>query len=202
MGRKPVGQRQHFYFCLALLIFFAGCSTLQESSRSQEMREALTAGQHLLAHGDYDGSLKAFQDVVVMAQDQPPADAATYNIGLVYAHPQNSQRDLQKAIGSFNRLITHYPESPLTEQAKIWVGVLNEAEESKQAVEDSKQVIEKSREEVEKNRLAVEKSQQEIEKSRLELEKSKQEIEKTKRVIEKYKQVDIEIEQKRRDRGR
>src|SRR5919108_514264 len=156
MGRKPVGQGQYFYFCLALLIFFAGCSTLQESSRSQEMREALTTGRQLLAHGDYDGSLKAFQDVVVMAQDQPPADAATYNIGLVYAHPQNSRRDLQKAIGSFSRLITHYPESPWTEQAKIWVGVLNEAEESKQAVEDSKQVIEKSREEVEKNRLAVE----------------------------------------------
>jgi outer membrane protein assembly factor BamD (BamD/ComL family) len=202
MGRKPVGQGQYFYFCLALLIFFAGCSTLQESTRSQEMREALTTGQHLLAHGDYDGSLKAFQDVVVMAQDQPPADTATYNIGLVYAHPQNSRRDLQKAIGSFSRLITHYPESPWTEQAKIWVGVLNEAEESKQAVEDSKQVIEKSREEVEKNRLAVEKSKEEIEKTRLELEKSKQEIEKTKQVIEKYKQVDIEIEQKRRDRGR
>jgi outer membrane protein assembly factor BamD (BamD/ComL family) len=202
MGRKPVGEGQYFYFCLALLIFFAGCSALQETNRRQEMRDALTTGRHLLAHGDYDGSLKAFQDVIIMAQDQPPADAATYNIGLVYAHPQNSQRDLQKAIGSFNRLITHYPDSPWTEQAKIWVGVLNEAEESKQAIEDSKQVIEKSREEVEKNRLAVEKSRQEIEKSRLELEKSKQEIEKTKQVIEKSKQVDIEIEQKRRDRGR
>jgi hypothetical protein len=202
MGRKPAGEGQYFYFCLTLLIFFAGCSTLQESSRSQEMHDVLTVGRQLLAHGDYDGSLKAFQDVVVMAQDQPPADAATYNIGLVYAHPQNSHRDLQKAIGFFNRLITHYPDSPWTEQAKIWVGVLNEAEESKQAVEESKQVIEKSREELEKNRLAVEQSKQEVEKSRLELEKSKQEIEKTKQVIEKSKQVDIEIEQKRRDRGR
>jgi tetratricopeptide (TPR) repeat protein len=202
MGRKPVGEGQYFYFCLALLILFAGCSALQETNRRHEMRDALTTGRHLLAHGDYDGSLKAFQDVIIMAQDQPPADAATYNMGLVYAHPQNSQRDLQKAIGFFNRLITHYPDSPWTEQAKIWVGVLNEAEESKQAIEDSKQVIEKSREDVEKNRLAVEKSKQEIEKSRLELEKSKQEIEKTKQVIEKSKQVDIEIEQKRRDRGR
>jgi tetratricopeptide (TPR) repeat protein len=202
MGRKPVGQGQYFYFCFALLIFVSGCSVLQESNRLREMREVLTTGRNLLAHGDYDGSLNAFENVVVMAQDKPPADAATYNIGLVYAHPQYSRRDLQKAIGSFNRLITRFPESPWAEQAKIWVGVLNETEESKQAVENSKEVIEKSREEVEKNRQAVEKSKQEIEKSRLELEKSKQEMEKTKQMIEKSKQVDIEIEQKRRDRAR
>src|SRR6266508_4595771 len=174
MGRKPIGQGQHFYFCLALVIFLTGCSVAQESVRYREMQDALTTGQNLLAHGDYDASLKAFQSVLLMAPDKPPADAATYNIGLVYAHPQYSRRDLQKAIGSFTRLITRYPNSPWTEQAKIWVGVLNEAEKSKQ----------------------------EIEKSRLELEKSKQEIEKSKQVIEKSKQVDIEIDQKRRDRGR
>jgi len=202
MGREPVGQGQYFCFCLALLIFLAGCSVLQESSQRQEMRDALTTGRNLLAHGDFDGSLKAFENVIGMAQDKPPADAATYNIGLVYAHPQYPRRDPQKAIGSFNRVISRFPESPWAEQAKIWVSVLNEAEESKQAVENSKEVIEKSKEEVERNRLAVEKSKQEIEKSRLELEKSKQEIEKTKQVIEKSKQVDIEIEQKRRDRGR
>src|SRR6266542_3503819 len=181
MGRKPIGQGQHFYFCLALLIFLTGCSVAQESVRYREMQDALTTGQNLLAHGDYDASLKAFQSVLLMAPDKPPADAATYNIGLVYAHPQYSRRDLQKAIGSFNRLITRFPGSPWAEQAKIWVGVLNEAEDSKQAIESSKQVIERAR---------------------LELEKSKQEIEKTKQVIEKSKQVDIEIEQKRRDRGR
>ena len=41
-----------------------------------------------------------------------------------------------------------------------------------------------------------------MDKSRLELEKTKQEMEKNKQVIEKSKKVDIEIDQKRRDRGR
>lgn len=201
MGRKPVGQRQYFYFCLALLIFVAGCS-LQETTRDREMRDALTSGNSLFAHGDYDGSLKIFQNLTVLAQDGPPGDVATYNMGLVYAHPQYAKRDIQKAIGSFSRVITRYPDSPWAAQAKVWVGVLNETESSKQEIEKSRQMIEKSLQEVEKNRSAVEKSKQEIEKSRLELEKSKQEIEKTKQVLEKSKQVDIEIEQKRRDRGR
>jgi len=166
------------------------------------MRAALANGNNLLAQGDYDGSLKVFQNVLVRAQDKPPGDVATYHMGLVYAHPENQKRDVQRAIVAFNRVITRFPESPWVAQARIWVGVLTESEESKQEIERSRQVIEKSRQEVERNRLAVERSRQEMEKSRLELEKSKQEIEKSKQVIEKSKQVDIEIEQKRRDRGR
>ena len=202
MGREPIGKGQHFHFCLALLIFLAGCSLLQDSSPRRELRDALSTGRNLLAQGDYDGSLTAFQNVVGLAEDKPPADAATYSMGLVYAHPQYAKRDLQKAIESFNRLIARYPDSPWTGQAKIWVEILNETEDSKHQIENSKQVIENSREEVEKIRLAVEQSKQEIERSRLELEKSRQEIEKAKQVLEKSKQIDIEIEQKRRDRVR
>src|SRR5262245_30421482 len=202
MGRKPIGQGQYFYFRVALLVFVAGCGLLQESSRERQLRDALSSGNSLLARGDYDGSLKVFQNVLAQTQDRPPGDAATYNIGLVYAHPNYGKRNIQKAIGSFNSVIARYPDSPWAEQAKIWVGVLSESEESKQQVEASKRVVEKSMQEVEKNRQALEKSKLEIEKSRLELEKSKQEIEKTRQVIEKSKQVDIEIEQKRRDRGR
>jgi outer membrane protein assembly factor BamD (BamD/ComL family) len=202
MGGKQLGRGQHFYFCFALLIFVSGCALLAESARDREMREALARGNHLFAHGDYEGSLKAFQNVLVLAQDKPPGDVASYNMGLLYAHPQYDKRDIRKALGSFKRVIARYPESPWVAEAKVWVGVLNETAESKQEIEKWRELIERSRQEIEKNRLAVERSRQEIEKTRVELEKSKQEIEKSKQVIEKSKQIDIEIEQKRRDRGR
>lgn len=175
---------------------------MQESNRQREMRETLATGDQLLAQGDFSGSLKAFQRILTAAQDKPPADVATYNMGLVYAHPQNPERNLQKAVRSFDQVARLYPDSPWAEQAKIWVGVLNETEESKHDVETTRQDIEKWKQEVERNRVAIEKSKQEADKSRLELEKTKQEIEKSKQVIEKSKQVDIEIDQKRRDRGR
>lgn len=164
------------------------------------MREVLANGTLSLAQGRYDASLKDFQNVLASAHDQPPADAATYNIGLVYAHPQNPQRDRQKAIASFNRVIARFPNSQLAEPAKIWIGVLSESEERQQEIARSKEEIEKSHQESEQSRLAIEKAKQELEKTRLELEKSKQEIEKSKQMIEKSKQVDMEIEQKRRDR--
>ena len=202
MGGKPIGQWQQICICLALLTIVTGCGLFQESNRRRELREALTQGQQLLARGDYDGSLKAFQHVIVIAKDQPPADVANFHIGIVHAHPQNPRKDWQQAVGSFERVVTRYPESPLAEPAKAWISTLNEIDATKQEIERTKLEVEKSKQEVEKSRLAADRSRQEAEKSRVELERSRQEFEKIKQEIEKSKQVDIQIEKKRRERGR
>ena len=202
MGRERAGRRQHFYFCLALLIFLTGCSLSQETSRQRDMGSALQAGDRLLTHGDFEGSLQAFHQVALAARDNPPADIAVYKSGVIYAHPGNPERDLEKAIAAFSRVVSSYPDSVWAEEARAWIGVLNESEVSKRTVEQSRQAMEKWQVELEKSRQEIEKSKQELEKSRLEVDKTRQEIEKTKQVIEKSKQVDIEIDQKRRDRGR
>jgi hypothetical protein len=200
MGRERAGQRQHFHFCFALLIFVAGCSLGQEPSPERALGEALQSGERLLVGGDYEGSLRAFQSVALSARDKSPADTAVYKTGVVYAHPDNPRRDLEKAKAAFTRVVSSYPSSLWVEESQAWIGVLRDAEQSKQEVEASRRELEKWQAELEKNRQAVERSKQEIEKSRLELEKTRQEVEKTKQVIEKSRQVDIEIDQKRRDR--
>ena len=202
MGRERAGRRQHFYFCFALLIFLTGCSLWQNTGRQRDMDSALQTGDRLLARGDFAGSLQAFHNVALAARDKPPADVAVYKSGVIYAHPHNPERDLEKAIVAFSQVVSSYPASVWAEEARAWIGLLNEAEDSKRKVEESRQAMEKWQVELEKNRQAVEKTKQEIEKSRLELDKTRQEIEKTRQVIEKSKQVDIEIDQKRRDRGR
>ena len=202
MGRERVGQGQYFCFCLALLVIFAGCSLQQDSSRRREMRETLQAGNKMLIQGDFDGSLRAFQSVVAAAQNEPPADVAVYKTGVVYAHPLNPKRDLDKAMSAFSKVVASYPSSSRAEQARAWVQILKEAEILKEKAEQSRQAVEKTQLELERNREALEKSRQEIERSRAELDRTRQEIEKTRQVIEKSKQVDIEIDRKRRDRGR
>jgi tetratricopeptide (TPR) repeat protein len=200
MGREPARAGKYVYFCLALLMFFAGCTLLPESDRRKDIRESLVTGNSALARGEYGASLKAFEHVLLMVQDQPPADVATYNIGLVYAHPLNPQKDRQKAIASFARVVAKFPQSAWAEPAKIWVGVLNESEQWQQDTVKSRQLLEQSHQENEQSRLTLERTKQEMEKTRLDLDRSRQEIEKSKQMIEKSKQVDMEIEQKRRDR--
>jgi outer membrane protein assembly factor BamD (BamD/ComL family) len=166
------------------------------------LRESLANGYQLLARADYDGAMRAFQNVVVIAKEQPPADAALFHMGLIQAHPNNTKKDAQRALSSFDRVVDRYPESSWIAPAKAWIGVIKEAEAAKKEIERTKQDAEKSKQEAEKSRVAAERAKQDADKARLELEKSRQEFEKAKQMIERSKQIDIEIEQKRRARGR
>jgi len=116
-------------------------------------REHLLRGQKLLGRGDYEGALNESQKVLSLSTRQPPEDEALFNIGLIYAHSGNPKKDFGKSLDCFNKLLKDYPKSPLVEQAKIWIEVL-------------------------------------------------QEHEKLTRVIQKLKQVDIEIEERKRERAK
>lgn len=159
-------------------------------------------GQALFARGDFPGSLKEYERVQSLAQEASPSDAALFNIALIYADPRNPLRDNQKAMGAFQRVMARYPESPWADQSRIWIASLEELARTKQAIEESKLEIEKSTRVLEQSRHDVEKSKQLLEQSKQEIEKLKQEIEKSKQVLEKSRRVDIEIEQKRRIRGK
>ena len=164
MGRKPSNARQHVRFCFALLMLVSGCTlfekatpekpvivpepevsvpetiapppeVLPEPREVQERREAqeyLLLAQSLMARGDYEGSLRESQKALRLAKNQAPGDEALFNMGLVYAHPKNPKKDNRRAIRFFNQVVNRYPESPWTEQARIWVGVLDGMEKLKQ----------------------------------------------------------------------
>jgi tetratricopeptide (TPR) repeat protein len=172
-------------------------------SEREEIRKTMRNAQSLLARGDYDGSANEYQKALRLAQGHnSPADSALFKLGLIYSDPQNPKRDDQKGIDSFTELLTAHPESPWAVQARIWLALLDEKARSKQEIEKSKQAIEKSDQEIERLKQLIEQSRQEIEKSKQEIEKSKQVLEKSKQDLEKSTQVDIEIEQKKRERGR
>lgn len=132
MGRKPARKRKHFFVCLAQVIFLAGCSLWTENLERHEAREYSRHAQLLMAQGDYEGVIKESKKTLSASRNQPPADAAIFHMGLVYVHPGNPKKDYRRAMGLFNRVIKEFPESPLAEQAKIWVGVLDVVEKSKQ----------------------------------------------------------------------
>jgi tetratricopeptide (TPR) repeat protein len=199
MGRERIGPGKHLHFHLAVLMLVAGCAGLNGWI---ETRNSMRQGQLLLAQGDYDGSVEEYQRALHFADRRSPADVALFNLGLIYIDPQNPKKDDQKAVASFAELVAAHPQSPWAPQAKIWLAVLDEKEKSKAEIQKSRQAIDEARQEIEQFRQLLEISRQEIEKSRQEVEKSKQVVERSKQAMEKSNQVDIEIEQKKRERGR
>jgi tetratricopeptide (TPR) repeat protein len=141
MGRKRTRARKLTYFCAAGLILFVlhGCTPL-ENMRGKikgkvEAHQYLHRSKELLAQGDYEGAFNENSKILSLAIHRSPEDEALFNIGRIYAHPGNPKKDYKKSIFFFEKLSEDFPQSSWSEQAKIWVGVLQENEKLSQRVE-------------------------------------------------------------------
>jgi tetratricopeptide (TPR) repeat protein len=90
--------------------------------------------------GDYERCVNENQRVLSLSHTRSLKDQALFNLGLVYAHSGNPKKDFEKSLDFFKRLINDYPKSPLVEQAKIWVSLLQEHQELNQVIQKLKQV--------------------------------------------------------------
>ena len=107
---------------------------------SEEGRQQLFRSQKLLAQGNYEGAAGEGQKLLASSDPRSSKDEALFNLGLIYAHSRNPQRDIEKSLEYFKRLIKNYPKSPFVDQAKIWVGILEENEELNYLIQKLKQV--------------------------------------------------------------
>jgi tetratricopeptide (TPR) repeat protein len=115
----------------------------QQETRLEEYgegRENLIRSQKLLARGNYEGAIVENQKVLSLPDLRSPKDEALFNLGLIYAHFKNPRKDIEKSLEYFKRLIKHYPKSSFVEQAKTWVGILEENEELNYLIQKLKQV--------------------------------------------------------------
>ncbi len=115
----------------------------QPESRLEEYgegREHVARSQKFLAQGNYEAAISENQKILSLADSRSPKDEALFNLALIYAHSGNSQQNFGKSIEFFKTLIKSYPKSPLAEQAKIWVEILQENEGLNHLLHKLKQV--------------------------------------------------------------
>jgi tetratricopeptide (TPR) repeat protein len=105
-----------------------------------EAREHLIRSQKFLAQGNYEGAVSENKKILSSSDPRFPKDEALFNLGLIYAHFGNPQQDLEKSIEYFKTLIKNNAKSPLVEQAKVWVEILQENEELNHLLRKLKQV--------------------------------------------------------------
>ncbi len=163
---------------LSALLAFGGCTTLQVDSTAPQKSiksDAFARATSLFNEGNYDAALKENQRL--LAEKKASPDMALFNMGLISAYSSNPKKDYPRALNSFKTLVQQHPSSPLTEQAKIWIQVIQEhlrlADERQKLVEE-KRILTREREAL------------------------SQEREKLEYLAEKSRQVDLEIEKRRR----
>jgi outer membrane protein assembly factor BamD (BamD/ComL family) len=93
---------------------------------------ATEKGKNLLDLGDFKGAVAESRQVLSKFPNAPPGDQALFNIALIFADYRNPNKDYNKSLLHFKRLVTEFPHSTLREQAKTWIEVLDAIEKAKQ----------------------------------------------------------------------
>ena len=148
----------------------------QKVEQLNKERESVRAlySEKLLAPGDVERAVRENQKIISSSPPSPHVDQALFNMGLIYAHPGSHKKDYGKSVAFFQKLIKDHPQSPRLEEAKVLIGMLQENDKLIRAVE----------------RLT------------LAIEDSKKTVERLNRVIEESRKVDVQIEEKRREKGK
>lgn len=134
MGRERRKKRKYLYLCLAgaLIVWFAGCRQVPEVDWQppQERWEHLQPVQSRIETRDFEGAVTQYQRVLSDRGRNAQADLALFDLGLLYSHYANPRKDYKKSLSCFSRLIREYPQSPLMEEAKIWIHLLETLEKT------------------------------------------------------------------------
>lgn len=131
MGRKQAGVWKYVLYsvaCLMIALCLSRCAAIDELRTREEAKGALRQGHRLLAQGNYEGALNEYQKAIALSNQKLPEDEALFHIGLIYASSRYPKRDTKKSMDLFTTVLNDWPQSPLVEQAKIWLGILYENE--------------------------------------------------------------------------
>ena len=94
--------------------------------------ESVAPPRPVVENRNFEEATRRNSQILREAGKSPPADEALYNLGLIYAHNDNPAKDYNKAQEYFTRLTREYPDSPLAEEARIWLGLFGVFEKMRQ----------------------------------------------------------------------
>jgi L,D-peptidoglycan transpeptidase YkuD (ErfK/YbiS/YcfS/YnhG family) len=103
-----------FFVCLSITPFFIfGCSGgHQARSLSKEANDFFNQGK-------YQASLSKYEQII--EKSPAVADRVLFEMGIIYAHPRNEQKDYQKSLNCFQKIVRDYPDSEFRQDSQMMI---------------------------------------------------------------------------------
>jgi tetratricopeptide (TPR) repeat protein len=101
---------------LPIACLVAACS---HSGKASPAGSILLAANDFFAQENYEASLNAYRKLIDNAPET--ADRVLFEMGIIYAHPDNSRKSYQQALGCFRKIIDAYPESQYRRDSQMMV---------------------------------------------------------------------------------
>jgi len=189
-------------------------STRMVDASGEEARAHLVLGRKFFAEGNFTSALNENEKVLSLAGRDTPIDEALFTIGLIHAHFDNLAKDYGKSLIALRKLINDYPGSPLAQQAKVIVGLIQDSDKLNRRVEKLNQIIKGMQKadaagetkRTEQVKTAEQAKMAEQAKAIVALtqenEKLSLTIERLNTIIDELKRVDIDVDQKKREKAK
>jgi len=109
MDKKQSRTGAYLYLLLTCIMItpmlICGCSHFNEGSAGSTFKEA----NDLFSQGSYKASLNKYEQII---EKHPTAgDRVLFEMGIIYAYPGNEQKDYQKSLECFQKILKDYPGS-------------------------------------------------------------------------------------------
>jgi len=101
-------------------VLICGCSHFNEGFQAKSTFED---ANNLFNRGSYQASLDKYEQII--EKYPTTADRVLFEMGIIYAHPKNEQKDYQQSLECFQKLINDYPESGYRQGSERMIFYIN-----------------------------------------------------------------------------
>jgi len=104
----------------------------EQKSPPKEKPLYVAGARKIVENQNFEEAVQRNLQILEEAGRNKPADAALYNLGLIYAHVDNPAKDYKKSQIYFQVLSKQFADSELAEEARIWLGLFDTIEKMQQ----------------------------------------------------------------------
>ena len=103
-----------FFVCIMITsIFICGCSG------GHQTRALSREANDLFNQGKYEASLGRYEQII--EKNPAVADRVLFEMGIIYAYPSNEQKDYQKSLKCFQKIVRDYPDSEFRQDSQMMI---------------------------------------------------------------------------------
>jgi tetratricopeptide (TPR) repeat protein len=97
-------------------MLLSGCSHFSDG---RQVKKTFAEANDLFHQGSHTASLAKYSEII--EKYPAKADMALFEMGIVHAHPKNQQKDHQKSLECFEKLIKDYPGSEYRQNSEMMI---------------------------------------------------------------------------------
>jgi tetratricopeptide (TPR) repeat protein len=110
-----------FFICIIMTpILISGCSHFNGAHQAKSTYEE---ANDLFNQGRYKAALKKYEQII--EKYPKTGDRVLFEMGIIYSYPKNDQKDYQKSLECFQKLIKDYPGSEYRQNSEMMIFSIN-----------------------------------------------------------------------------